>query len=80
MLTKKVPVMSHNSRGYDSHLVMQKINKFDVKLNFIPNGFQKFMVFTINNNLVFIDSMQCTNSSLNKLIKNLWDNDFKYLS
>ena len=79
MLTKKVPVMSHNSRGYDSHLVMQKINKFDVKLNFIPNGFQKFMVFTINNNLVFIDSMQCTNSSLNKLIKNLWDNDFKYL-
>ena len=80
MLTKKVPVMSHNSRGYDSHLVMQKINKFDVKLNFIPNGFQKFMVFTINNSLVFIDSMQCTNSSLNKLIKNLWDNDFKYLS
>ena len=80
MLTKKVPVMSHNSRGYDSHLVMQKINKFDAKLNFIPNGFQKFMVFTINNNLVFIDSMQCTNSSLNKLIKNLWDNDFKYLS
>ena len=80
MLTKKVPVMSHNSRGYDSHLVMQKINKFDVKLNFIPNGFQKFMVFTINNNLVFIDSMQCTNSSLNKLMKNLWDNDFKYLS
>ena len=80
MLTKKVPVMSHNSRGYDSHLVMQKINKLDVKLNFIPNGFQKFMVFTINNNLVFIDSMQCTNSSLNKLIKNLWDNDFKYLS
>ena len=80
MLTKKVPVMSHNSRGYDSHLVMEKINKFDVKLNFIPNGFQKFMVFTINNNLVFIDSMQCTNSSLNKLIKNLWDNDFKYLS
>ena len=71
MLTKKVPVMSHNSRGYDSHLVMQKINKLDVKLNFIPNGFQKFMVFTINNNLVFIDSMQCTNSSLNKLIKNL---------
>ena len=80
MLTKKVPVMSHNSRGYDSHLVMQKINKLDVKLNFIPNGFQKFMVFTIINNLVFIDSMQCTNSSLNKLIKNLWDNDFKYLS
>ena len=71
MLTNKVPVMSHNSRGYDSHLVMQKINKFDVKLNFIPNGFQKFMVFRINNNLVFIDSMQCTNSSLNKLIKNL---------
>ena len=30
-------------------------------------------------NLVFIDSMQLMNSSLNKLAKNLSDEDFKYL-
>ena len=30
-------------------------------------------------NLVFIDSMQFMNSSLDKLVKNLSDEDFKYL-
>ena len=38
------------------------------------------MAFTINKNLVFIDSMQSMNSSLDSLVKNLSDNDFKYLS
>ena len=38
------------------------------------------MAFAINNNLVFIGSMQFTNSSLDALIQNLSDNDFKYLS
>ena len=34
----------------------------------------------INKNLVFIDSMQFMNSSVAELVKNLTDNDFKYLS
>ena len=38
------------------------------------------MAFTINSNLVFIDSMQSMNSSLDSLVKNLSDNYFKYLS
>ena len=38
------------------------------------------MAFRINNNLVFIDSMQFMNSSLDALVKNLSNNDFKYLS
>ena len=38
------------------------------------------MAFTIDKNLVFIDSMQFMNSSLHSLVKNLSDNDFKYLS
>ena len=37
------------------------------------------MAFTINTNLVFIDSMQFMNSSLDSLVKNFSDNDFKYL-
>ena len=37
------------------------------------------MAFTINNELVFIDSMQFMNSSLDTLVKNLSNNDFKYL-
>ena len=38
------------------------------------------MAFRINNNLVFIDSMQFMNSSLDNMVKNLSNNDFKYLS
>ena len=37
------------------------------------------MAFFLNKNLVFIDSVQFMNSSLKKLVKNLSDNDFKYL-
>ena len=59
---------------------MQKIDKFDVEIGVIPNGLEKYMAFIINKNLVFIDSMQFMNSSLDGLVKNLTDNDFKYLS
>ena len=33
----------------------------------------------LNKNLVFIDTMQFMNSSLDKLVKNLSHKDFKYL-
>ena len=33
----------------------------------------------LNKNLVFIDSMQFINSSLDKLVRNLSEEDFKYL-
>ena len=38
------------------------------------------MAFILNKNLVFIDSMQFMDSSLEKLVKKLSDNDFKYLT
>ena len=37
------------------------------------------MAFFLSKNLVFIDSMQFMNCSLDKLVKNLVDKDFKYL-
>ena len=39
-----------------------------------------YMAFTINRYLVFIDTMQSMNSSLDSLVKNLSNNDYKYLS
>ena len=75
----KVPVIFHNLRGYNSHLIFNKLNKFDVKIEVIPNGPEKYIAFFLNKNLVFIGSMQFMNSSLDKVVKNLSDNDFKYL-
>ena len=74
-LTKRVPVIFHNLKGYDSHLIMQKIGKFDIKVSVIPNGLEKYMAFTINKYLVFIDSTQFMNSSLDALVKSLSNND-----
>ena len=79
-VTKKVPIIFHNLRGYGSYLIIQEIGESDVKVNVIPNGLEKYMAFTINRNLIFIDSIQFKNSSLNALANNLSDNDFKYLS
>ena len=49
-----------------------------MKIEVIPNGLEKYMTFILNKNLVFIDYMQFMNSILEKLVKNLSNNDFKY--
>ena len=79
-LSKKVPVTFHNLKSYESHLIIKEMDKSDVKVSVIPNGLEKYMAFTVNKNLVFIDSMQFMNSELDLLVKNLSDNDFKHLS
>ena len=76
-LTKKVFIIFHNLKGFDSHFIINAINEFDVNVSVIPNGLEKYTAFTINKNLVFIDSKQFMNTSLEKLVKNLSDNDFK---
>ena len=42
-LTKKVPIIFHNLRCYDSHLIFCKLNKLDVKINVMSNGLEKYM-------------------------------------
>ena len=75
-----MPVILHNLRGYDSHLIIKEISNFNVNVDVIPNGLEKYMAFIVNRNLAFIDSMQFMNSSLDSVVKNLVDEDFKYLS
>ena len=55
------------------------MGKFDVKVNVIPNGLEKYVAFTINRNLVFINSMQFMNSSLDSWVM-MMGYDLKYLS
>ena len=66
-------------RGYCSHLIFNELDKFDVEISVVPNGPERYMAFFLNKNLVFVDSMQFMNSSFDKLVKNLSDEDFKYL-
>ena len=46
-LTKEVPVIFHNLRGYGSHLIFNELDKFDAKISVIPNGLEKYMAFFI---------------------------------
>ena len=78
-MTKKVPVIFHNLRVYDSHLIFCELDNLDVKTNVIPNGLEKYIAFFLNRTLAFIDSVQFMNYSLDKLVKNLSDKDFEYL-
>ena len=79
-ISKKVPVMFHNLRGYDSHLIINEISNFDEKVDVILNELEKYMAFKTNRNLVFIDSMQFMNFNLDSLVNDLVSGDFKYLS
>ena len=44
-LTKKFLVIFHNLRGYDSHLIFNELDKFDIKIKVIPNGLEKYMAY-----------------------------------
>ena len=76
-LAKKIPVIFLNLKGYESHLIFSELHKFNLKVDAIPSGLEKYMAFFLGRD--FIDSMQFMNSSLDKLVKNLVHKDFKYL-
>ena len=90
----KIPVIFHNLRGYDSHLLMQNIGEIakkhthknskgremEMQINAIPNNMEKYMAFMLGNHLTFIDSLQFMSSSLDKLVSNLPKDDLKYTS
>ena len=75
-ISKKLVVIFHNLRGYDSHLIFKELSKFNCSVSVIPNGLEKYMSFTLSKNIVFIVYI----SSLDKLVKTLNNEDFKYLS
>ena len=58
---------------------MQGFSWSDVEISVIPNELEKYMAFTINKDLVIIESMKLMNSSLDVLVKHLPVNDLKHL-
>lgn len=70
-LATYIPVVIHNLKGYDSHLIIQGLGKLkNQNISIIPNNSEKFISFSIGS-LRFLDSLQFLNASLEKLAENL---------
>ena len=78
-LSKKVFGLLHNLKGYNGHLLLKELSNFDVSIDVIPFDLEKYMAIIVNRGLVFIDSMQFMNDSLDALVKKLDKGDCKYL-
>ena len=67
----KIPVIFHNLRGYDSHLLMEAFGKFkNRRLSCVATNCERFVTFSTGS-LTFIDSFQFMSSSLDRLVRNL---------
>ena len=72
----KIPVVIHNLRGYDSHLIMQRIHKAKGHITCISNNAEKYISFSVAQ-LKFLDSFQFMASSLERLVDATDKADFK---
>ena len=66
-LNPNIPVVFHNPRGYDSHLLMHAISKVEGRMSCIPNNTEKYISFSLGH-LRFIDSAKFLLASLDKLV------------
>ena len=79
-----IPIVFHNLKSYDGHLIMQQISQIlnerkceNKRLHCIPNNKEKYLSFTVGS-LRFIDSLQFLNCSLEKLVKTLGKDPRKF--
>ena len=73
--SKKLPIIFHNLQGYDGHIIFKELNNFDVDIDVIPKGIDKYMSIIVNRHITFIDSLQ-----FYTLASNLNNEDFKHLT
>jgi hypothetical protein len=67
-------ILAHNFSGYDSHLVIEKLDNIAVKnISVIPKSGEKFMAVEINNTFTLCDSMSFLTGSLDALSSSLGD-------
>ena len=70
-----IPVIAHNMKSYDSHLIIKGYKRVSV----IPSNTEKFIAFQIGK-LRFLDSFQFLAASLDKLVKSLPADSFKFIT
>src|SRR5437899_2568286 len=68
-LTRKLPIFFHNFKNYDQHLLIHALAKFNPKeVTVIAQTMERYMCMRVNN-LVFLDSINFLNASLDSLVQ-----------
>ena len=79
-IPRKLPIIFHNLEGYDGHLIFRELNSFkDIDVQVIPKTNERYMSVIVPRNIIFLDSTQFLQASLDNLAGNLKDEDFKHL-
>ena len=86
----KIPVVFYNLKGYESHLIIEKLGDIikekdeqaeePLNIKVIATNVEKYMAIYLDKNLAFIDNFQFMASSLAHLAKNLPANKYIYTS
>ena len=80
----KIPVIFHNLKGYNGHLIIEGmgdiIKREPLNIDVIASNAEKYITFKIGKHLKFIDSYQFMASPLANLAKALPDNKYIYTS
>src|SRR5206468_7492079 len=72
-----IPIFFHNPKGYDSHLIIKALDKYNANgVKIIASTTEKFMSFSLGG-FKFVDSLQFLNESLSSLFKVLAKNEGK---
>ena len=79
-LTRKLPIIFHYLQGYNGHITFKELNNFNVDIDVIPKGIDNYMSIIVNRHITFMDLLQFYNGSLDTLVSNLKDEDFKHLT
>ena len=74
----KLPVVIHNLKSYDGHLIVKPLKGEFGKVTVTPQNLEKYLSRSVGQ-LKFLDSFQFTHKSLDVLAKTLEDDEFKYL-
>ena len=78
----RIPIIIHNLRSYDSHLIVKAPGEFPKdKITCIANNQDKYISFSLGT-FIFLDSLQFMNATLSSLVNNLRNSgsNFKHLS
>ena len=74
----KLPVVIHNLKGYDGHLIVKAQKSEFGEVRVIPQNMEKYLSITVDRPKI-TDSLQFTSQSLDSLVKTLEVDELKYV-